>query len=122
MEKQDSQHTVIPAEIRETQVTVTYVPRHVEVYQLLGEELDAIAGGAHSIHLTLFGISIGALVALAITLGTGQVTSVLAFSGFVGALVAAFGLSTLFGLLALRDWHRHQALIRNIKQARRRAG
>ena len=122
MEKHESEHTVIPAEIRGTHVTVTYVPRHVEVYQLLGEELDAIAGGAHSIHLTLFGISIGALVALAITLGTGQVTSMLAFSGFVGASVAAFGLSTLFGLLALRDWRRHQALISNIKQARRRAG
>ena len=122
MEKHESDHTVIPAEIRGTPVTVTYVPRHVEVYQLLGEELDAIAGGAHSIHLTLFGISIGALVTLAITLGTGQVTSALAFAGFVGASVATFGLSTLFGLLTRRDWHRHQALIRNIKRERRRAG
>lgn len=122
MERREADFTFIPTEGRDTSITVGIVPRHVEIYLLLGEELDAIAGGAHSIHLTLFGISIGALIAFVITLGTGQVTAALAFSGFVGASVAAFGLSTLFGLLALRDWRRHQARIRNIKQARRRAG
>ena len=122
MERRESGRPFVPTESRVTPITVAVVPRHVEVYPLLGEELDAIAGDAHSIHLTLFGISIGALVTLAITLGTGQVTSALAFAGFVGASVAAFGLSTLFGLLALRDWRRHQALIRNIKRERRREG
>ena len=120
MEIHESDHPIIRDRTRLTSITVAVVPRHVEVYQLLGEELDAIAGGTHSIQLTLFGISIGALVTRAITLGTGQVTSALAFAGFVGASVAAFGLSTLFGLLARRDWRRHQALIRNIKQERRR--
>ena len=94
MERREADFTFIPTEGRDTSITVGIVPRHVEIYLLLGEELDAIAGGAHSIHLTLFGISIGALIALVITLGTGQVTAALAFSGFVGASVAAFGLST----------------------------
>ena len=71
MERRESNYSTIRDGIRETSITVAVVPRHVEVYQLLGEELDAIAGGTHSMHLTLFGISIGALVTLTITLGTG---------------------------------------------------
>ena len=107
MERHESGQSSLHNGARITPITEAIASRHIKAYQLLGEELDAIAGGAHSIHLTLFGISIGALAA---------------FAGFVGASVAAFGLSTLFGLLALRDWRRHQALLSNIKQARRRAG
>ena len=81
-------------------LTVLRMPCLVETYYVSGAELDSLASGHSSIHLTLLGIVVGASVTLLLTLLTVQLSD--RQHATVVTLAASSVLATLY--FAARAW------------------
>jgi hypothetical protein len=82
-------------------------------------ELDSVAAGSASLHLTFFGISAGALVAFWITLATVTIDDPMTYGAFVGLLAVSVIGSLYFGVRGVSDYVAAQKKIKELKQGRR---
>lgn|GEM_PF-3688376 len=93
------------------------------MYYVFDQELDTLgsASAQASLHLAFFGVSIGAAITLAITLGTVEIGSPRAYAAFWGAFLLSVVSTLYFGIRAALDFRRSRRQIREIrKQSRER--
>jgi len=97
------------------QLSIVRMPRSVEIYYVSGAELDTLASGYSSVHLTFLGIVIGASVTLLVTLATVKLSD---RQLAVFTTLSAFGiLATIyFAARAVLDLRRQLRQVRDIKQ------
>jgi hypothetical protein len=78
-------------------VDFAIIPRKIFFHQIPDGELDTIAASGSSLHLTLFGICIGAFISLLVTVTTAKDLTSAALSAYVSAtIITALG-SIFFG-------------------------
>jgi len=78
-------------------VDFAIIPRKIFFHQIPDGELDTIAASGSSLHLTLFGICLGAFISLLVTVTTAQGVGAAALSAYVSAtIITALG-SVFFG-------------------------
>jgi Flp pilus assembly protein TadB len=100
------------------QVTTVFHPRVLDMHSVTDQELIDIASGAQSIHIGFFGITFGALVAVALTLLTVSLASSM-HAVFVAALIVLAVMSAYFGSRAVSDYRSSRSRVERIRQARR---
>ena len=82
-------------------------------------ELDTVASLSNSVHLTFFGLSLGAVVTFGIVLTTSTITDAVTHAGYV-ALLAVSAVGTLyFGIRALIDHKEAKRKLKEIKAGAR---
>src|SRR5256885_224246 len=103
MDDHSNEPLVIHPESPGRTVTVVYMPRTFPLHTVSSSELDSLASGAQSVHLTFLGLSLGISVTVGITLLTVDIASAKIYASFVGTLVVSV-LSDLYcGVRALLD-------------------
>lgn len=96
-------------------LTVQYTTRTVMVHTVTGMELDTIASLSNSVHLTFFGICLGALVAFGIVLSTSQITEPLTYSAYVSLLAVSLIGTSYFGLRGVIDYREARRKVNDLK-------
>jgi hypothetical protein len=96
-------------------LTVEYAPRRMRMVTLTETEVDELASSSGSIHLTFFGSSLGAFIALAIVLATVSVPEPRKFAAFVASTIVAGGGTVFFGLNMIKDVITRRRRIQKIK-------
>jgi hypothetical protein len=94
--------------------TVEFVPGHLRMHSISEDKLDMLISGTTSIHLTFFGICLGAAISFAVVLYNGGLDpnhkivyeSFLFLSGMMGAY---------FGIRGGSDYSRSQKKLNEIK-------
>jgi hypothetical protein len=89
------------------------------MHTVTGMELDTIASLSNSVHLTFFGVCLGAVVAFGIVLSTSKITDPIIHAGYI-ALLAVSAVGTLyFGIRALIDYKEAKRRLKEIKSGTR---
>jgi hypothetical protein len=109
--------TKINLESSESPVTITIRQRSVDMFHIFDYELDSIGSASQqsSIHLAFFGASIGAAIALWITIATVEIKNPNISAAFWGTALAST-LSTLyFAIKSKQDYKLAKQQIAKIK-------
>jgi hypothetical protein len=102
---------------RQMPLTVRYARRTITMHTVTSVELDTVASLSNSIHLTFFGISMGALIAFVIVISTVEINNATQHATFI-ALLAVSVLSVFyFGVRAVSDYRSAKRKVREIKQS-----
>ena len=105
----------------ESHITFIVQPRTVNLYFVTRAELQQLASLGVSLHMTFFGISVGAAVAVGIALLTATLDS-RTNAAFVALLAVSLVGVAYFSVRALFDWRARERVVRSVTGADRRAG
>jgi len=100
------------------QVTITIRPRYLSMSMVSDQELETIgsASAEGSLYLALFGVAVGGVLALGITLATVDIPSAKTYAAFWAAfLVSCVGM-IYFGILSVAKYRKAQREIKGIVQ------
>lgn len=97
-------------------VTVKYVRREFRMFQVGEHELDTLASWDTSLYGTFLGISVGALIAVAITLFTVEINDPLRHASFVAVMWVSLASSVFLLLKVIQSARNVRAKIRGIKE------
>jgi hypothetical protein len=94
--------------------TVEFVPGHLKMHTISEDKLDMLASGTASIHLTFFGICLGAAISFGIVLYNGGLdpTHKLVYQCF---LFLSGIMASYFGIRGGSDYNRSQDKLKEIK-------
>lgn len=112
------QKGIVTVEAPQPLTYIVQVPAEIVMYNISEPELDAIASGSKSIHLTFFGFSLGALIAFAIVRCTVHL-EVLLFATFTALLAGSIVATMYFGIKTVADIRANNRRLNQIKQRRR---
>lgn len=95
--------------------TVELVPAHLRMHTISEDKLEALISGNGSIHLTFFGICLGAAVSFGIVLYNGGLDSIhgLVYESF---LLLTGVMAIYFGIEGGRDYVRSKSKLKEIKE------
>jgi hypothetical protein len=96
-------------------LTMEMVPRHLKMHSLSEHELDAIASGSSSIHLSFFGVCVGAFISFMIVIYSGGVTDPSKRSMYGMLAFSTAIMATYFGIRGIADNLKSKALVRELK-------
>jgi hypothetical protein len=111
------QKGIVTGETPRPLTTIVQVPAEIVMYNVSEPELEALASGSHSIHLVFFGISLGALIAFAITIITAQL-EVRLFATFIALLAVSILATAYFSVKTITDIRANNRRLNHIKQRR----
>ncbi len=106
---------VVQPESESAPITTVIVARKIEMYLVSPEELKSIVSGNTSIHLTFFGLTLGAAITLLITLFSVAIEGKI-FGAFVGSVILTLILSGYFGIRAWKDWGSGRETIKQLME------
>lgn len=108
------QDTTAPSANVAQPFTVELVPAHLRMHTISEDKLEALISGNSSIHLTFFGICLGAAISFGIVLYNGGLDSThgLVYESFL-LLTGVMG--TFFGIRGGKDYLRSKANLKEIK-------
>jgi hypothetical protein len=94
--------------------TVELVPAHLRMHTISEDKLEALISGNGSIHLTFFGICLGAAISFGIVLYNGGLDSIhgLVYESF---LFLTGVMATFFGIKGGRDYLHSKAKLKEIQ-------
>jgi len=98
-------------------LTFEVVPRHVKMHSISESELDAIAALSNSVHLTFFGICVGALISFFIVLSSGGIADPNQHATYVMLTFAAAILAAYFGIRGGGDYIQSKRKLRELKKS-----
>jgi len=82
-------------------------------------ELDTVASLSNSVHLTFFGLCLGAVVTFGIVLSTSKITDPTTHAGYVALLAVSVVGTLYFGIRASIDYREAKRKLREIKSGAR---
>jgi hypothetical protein len=112
-----SQNTTAPSANVSQSFTVEIVPAHLRMHTISEDKLETLISGNGSIHLTFFGICLGAAISFGVVLYNGGLDSIhgLVYESF---LLLTGVMATFFGIKGGRDYLRSKAKLKEIKGVR----
>jgi hypothetical protein len=115
MQEEPERPMVIRSETSQAPVTISFVPRVLEMYSITEPELDAVSSPFNSVNLAFFGLSFGAALAVLVTLFTVDIDGK-PFGAFVAAAIVSVMAVLYFGIQAARDHYRSAQMTDRIKR------
>ena len=112
------EHSAVQPETPPSAVTIDYKPRRLEMYQVSGSELEALASGSSSLHSGFFGAAVGASISFLTTLLTVSLSDRLN-AMFVALFVVSSLFTIFFGIKTWSDWNSSRKRIKEIKEGSR---
>ena len=100
---------------RGSYTVIAHYKQRIEMYHILRQDLDNLISGYGSIHLTLFGIAVGAALTVIITYYAVPLQEPIK-TRFWAAGVISIVISVYCGIMAYRDWCRARDHIKRIKE------
>jgi hypothetical protein len=82
-------------------------------------ELDTVASLSNSVHLTFFGLCLGAIIAFGIVLSTSNITDAMIHAAYIALLAVAVIGALYFGVRALVDYKEAKRQLNEIKAGTR---
>lgn len=96
-------------------LSVEYVPRHLKMHNVSESELDALASGNPSVHLTFFGICFGAAVSFGTVVKATTNLDLFSKSLFSMLFVSAGLMALFFAVQSIRDYLQSKRKLQEIK-------
>lgn len=114
----------IQPETPEFPLTANLWGSDIDVYQVLGNDLDRIKASASSsgLYLTFFGIAFGAAISFGLVLATVDLLGPRTFAAFVALFALSLGATVFLGIKAYMEWRATQTEITQIKSKSRKLG
>lgn len=100
-------------------LTVEYAPRRLTVRYVSDADLDTVASSGNSVHLTFFGLCVGAATTFWVVLKTTTITDLQAHAEFVMLCAGAVVGSIYFGIRGIFDYAKAKRTLREIKSGKR---
>jgi len=113
-QQEHPQNPIIPSPNAAQSYTVEFVPGHVKMHTISEDKLDMLASGTTSIHLTFFGICLGAAISFGVILYNG-VLDPFHKASYQSLLFAVMVLSAYFGVRGISDYIGSRTKLKEIK-------
>jgi membrane protein implicated in regulation of membrane protease activity len=99
-------------------ISLHTVPRSLKMLCVFETELDAVSTLGASVHLTFFGIAVGAAIAFGLTLATVTLSGPRTFAAHVALFAVSSAGSMYFGIRGVGDYRRASKKLKDIKENR----